>query len=104
MEPVGTPNAHSFSVRTPLYEGPLELLLDLIEKRKLLVNDISLAAVTEEYVSHVRAQTTFPVEAVANFIQIAATLILIKSKSLIPNLSLTEEEQTDINDLEERLR
>lgn len=93
-----------FSVRTPAYEGPLELLLDLIEQRKLLVNDISLAAVTDDYVQHVKSQASFPMEAVANFIQIAATLLLIKSKSLIPDLTLTEEEQEDIQDLEERLK
>jgi len=97
--------AHTgFSVKTPAYEGPLELLLDLIEQRKLLVNDISLAAVTDDYVQHVRNQSSFPMEAVANFIQIAATLLLIKSKSLIPDLTLTEEEQEDIHDLEERLK
>lgn len=93
-----------FRVSTPAYEGPLELLLDLIEQRKLLVNDISLAAVTDDYVQHVRGQASFPIEAVANFIQIAATLLLIKSKSLIPDLTLTEEEQEDIQDLEERLK
>ena len=38
-------------VKTPVYEGPLELLLELIEKRKLLINDISLAAVTDEYIA-----------------------------------------------------
>ncbi len=93
-----------FSVQTPAYQGPLELLLDLIEQRKLLVNDIALADVTDEYIQHVRSQASFPMEAVANFIQIAATLLLIKSKSLIPDLTLTEEEQEDIKDLELRLK
>ena len=102
MNPEASTNG--FSVKTPAYEGPLELLLDLIESRKLLVNDISLASVTDEYVAHIRGQATFPMEAVAHFIQIAATLILIKSKSLIPDLTLTEEEEADIHDLEERLR
>ncbi len=103
MEPEATAHA-GFSVRTAAYEGPLELLLDLIEQRKLLVNDIALADVTDEYVQHVRSQASFPMEAVANFIQIAATLLLIKSKSLIPDLTLTEEEQEDIKDLEDRLK
>ncbi|HUQ30445.1 MAG TPA: segregation/condensation protein A, partial [Candidatus Paceibacterota bacterium] len=50
-----------------------------------------------------RKQETFPVEQTANFIQIAATLLLIKSKSLIPDLTLTEEEQGDVEDLKRRL-
>jgi segregation and condensation protein A len=54
-------------------------------------------------VQHVRSQATFPVEETANFIQIAATLILIKSKSLIPDLALTEEETADVEDLKRRL-
>ncbi|MBU6323718.1 MAG: segregation/condensation protein A [Patescibacteria group bacterium] len=92
-----------FTIRTPSYQGPFELVLDLIEARKLLVNDLALAEVTDDYIRHVREQAAFPVEETANFIQIAATLLLIKSKSLIPDLSLTEEEQGDVQDLERRL-
>lgn len=92
-----------FSIKTDSYEGPFEILLDLIEARKLLVNDLALASITEDYIQHVRAQTTFPIEETANFIQIAATLLLIKSKSLIPDLILTEEESADVDDLKRRL-
>lgn len=87
----------------PAYEGPFELLLDLIEKRKVLVNEIALGQVTDEYIAHVRGQAIFPMEEAANFIAVAATLLLIKSKSLLPDLSLSEEEETDIKELEERL-
>src|ERR1035437_7732208 len=92
-----------FSIKTDSYEGPFEVVLDLIEARKMLVNDLALANITEDFIQHVRAQATFPVEETANFIQIAATLLLIKSKSLIPDLSLTEEETADIDDLKRRL-
>lgn len=92
-----------FSIKTDSYEGPFEVLLDLIEARKLLVNELTLANITEDFIQHVRAQTTFPVEETANFIQIAATLLLIKSKSLIPDLMLTEEEDADVEDLKRRL-
>lgn len=92
-----------FSIKTDSYEGPFEVLLDLIEARKLLVNNLTLANITEDFIQHVRAQETFPVEETANFIQIAATLLLIKSKSLIPDLALSEEENTDIEDLKRRL-
>ncbi|MCX6788069.1 MAG: ScpA family protein [Candidatus Kaiserbacteria bacterium] len=93
----------TFSIKTNTYEGPFEVLLDLIEARKLLVNELALANITEDFIQHVRAQATFPVEETANFIQIAATLLLIKSKSLIPDLTLTEEENADVEDLKRRL-
>ena len=92
-----------FLIKTDSYEGPLEMLLDLIEERKLLVNDLTLANITEDYIKHVRAQEAFPVEQTANFIQIAATLLLIKSKSLIPDLLLSDEENADVEDLKRRL-
>ncbi|PJA01139.1 segregation/condensation protein A, partial [Candidatus Kaiserbacteria bacterium CG_4_10_14_0_2_um_filter_50_16] len=79
METV-TPKTN-FIIQTDVYQGPFEVLLDLIEARKLLVNDLALASITEDFIAHVRAQETFPVEETANFIQIAATLLLIKSKS-----------------------
>ncbi len=92
-----------FNIKTDSYEGPFEVLLDLIEQRKLLVNELALASITEDYIQHVRAQEKFPVEETATFIQIAATLLLIKSKSLIPDLALTEEETADVEDLKHRL-
>lgn len=93
----------NFDIKTASYEGPFEVLLDLIEARKLLVNDLALASITEDYIQHVRAQETFPVEQTANFIQIAATLLLIKSKSLIPDLALSDDENADVEDLKRRL-
>lgn len=93
----------NFNIRTDAYQGPFEMLLDLIEARKLLVNDLALANITEDFIQHVRAQDAFPVEETANFIQIAATLLLIKSKSLIPDLALTDEENADVEDLKRRL-
>jgi segregation and condensation protein A len=93
----------NFNIKTDAYQGPFELVLDLIENRKLLVNDLALANITEEFIQHVRAQNEFPVEETANFIQIAATLLLIKSKSLIPDLTLSEDENADVEDLKRRL-
>jgi segregation and condensation protein A len=92
-----------FAIKTEAYEGPFEVLLDLIEARKLLVNELALAQITEDFVAHVRAQEAFPMEEAAQFIQIAATLLLIKSKSLIPDLTLSAEESEDVADLQRRL-
>ncbi|MFT5036865.1 MAG: segregation and condensation protein A [Candidatus Azotimanducaceae bacterium] len=99
-----TIEVNSFAVKTEVFEGPLDLLLDLVEKRKLLINDISLASVTDEYMSHVSQMQENSLQNTAQFVQLAATLLLIKSKSLLPVLELTEEEQDTIEDLEERLK
>jgi segregation and condensation protein A len=93
----------NFSIQTEAYQGPFELVLELIEARKLLVNDLALASITEDFIQHVRSQAEFPVEETTNFIHIAATLLLIKSKSLIPDLTLSEDENADVEDLKRRL-
>ena len=97
------PPRTNYTIRTHAYEGPFELLLDLIEKRKVSVSDISLATVTDEFIQHVRSHADFPMEDATNFIAVAATLLLIKSKSLLPELELSDEEEEGIADLERRL-
>ena len=94
----------SFTIKTQSFEGPLDLLLDLIEKKKLFISDISLAKVTDDFIEHVKMMGSVAISESAHFILIASTLLLIKSKSLLPSLILTEEEQVDIRDLETRLK
>lgn len=96
--------AINFSIKTTVFEGPLELLLDLVERRKLLINDISLSEVTEEYIKQVSLMQEMSLPNTAQFITLAATLLLVKSRSLLPVLDLTEEEEQSIEDLEERLK
>ncbi len=98
------PETRAFSIRTDVFEGPLEVLLDLIEKRKLLINDIALSAVADEYIAHVNSLEAHPLRETAQFVLVASTLLLIKSRSLLPVLVLTEEEEASIEDLEHRLR
>jgi len=93
----------NFKVKVGEVEGPLELILDLIEKRKLHISDISLTQVADEFIEHVKSFEEFPMADSADFILVASTLLLIKSKSLLPNLDLTPEEQGSIEDLENRL-
>ncbi len=93
-----------FQIKTEVFEGPLDLLLSLIEKRKLFINDIALAKVADDYISYLQNQEVFPISDSADFLVIASTLLLIKSKSLLPNLNLSEEEQQDMGDLERRLK
>ncbi len=94
----------SFTVKTQSFEGPLDLLLDLIEKRKLFINDVSLAKVTDDFIAHIKQFDNMPMAESAHFILVASTLLLIKSKSLLPDLNITDEEKEDMNDLETRLK
>jgi segregation and condensation protein A len=92
-----------YQVKTHIFEGPLDTLLSLIEKRKLFINDISLAQVANDYIAYIKSLEDFPIADSAHFILIASTLVMIKSKSLLPNLTLSEEEEHKIEDLEKRL-
>lgn len=93
-----------FKIKTEVFEGPLDLLLSLVEKRKLFISDISLAAVTDEYINHINRLPEYSMDDRSQFILIASTLLLIKAKSLLPNISLTEDEKGSIEDLELRLK
>jgi segregation and condensation protein A len=103
-------NIVKYTVKAGAFEGPLELLLSLIEEKKLFVNEISLSEVTNEYISYIKnlqngeESIGNKIHDISYFVVIAATLILIKSKSLLPNLELTDEEEGKIEDLEMRLR
>ncbi|MDD4989460.1 MAG: segregation/condensation protein A, partial [Candidatus Pacebacteria bacterium] len=93
-----------YKIKTEVFEGPLDLLLSLIEKRKLLINEISLAQITDDYIAYIKNTGNQTMGESANFILIASTLLLIKSRSLLPNLSLSEEEEQSIDELEHRLK
>lgn len=95
---------NSYIVKTTGFEGPFGLLLSLIESRKLFVNEISLSQVTEDYIAYINKLDTLSHAEIANFVVVAATLILIKSKSLLPNMNLTSEEEGEIVNLEDRLK
>ena len=93
----------NYHLKTEQFEGPLDLLLSLIEKRKLFIGDFALAKVADEYIAHIRKFENFPMNDVANFLLVASTLVLIKSKSILPELNLSDEEESDIDDLKRRL-
>ena len=93
----------SYQIKTEQFEGPLDLLLSLIEKRKLFIGDFALSKVADDYIEHIRRFEAFPMNDVANFLLVASTLVLIKSKAILPELNLTHEEETDIDDLKRRL-
>ena len=96
----------AYTVKHDRFEGPLALLLELIEKRELSVNEISLAKVTDDFISHLREIQTkgeADREALAEFLVVAAQLLLIKSRSLLPQFQVSAGEEASIHELEERL-
>ena len=97
-------NDNQFKIKTEVFEGPLDLLLSLIEKRKLLINDVSLAKVTDDFISYLQSREVYSIKDSSEFLVIASTLLLIKSKSLLPSLTLSEDEKTDMRDLELKLK
>lgn len=88
-------------VKVEKFEGPLSLLLELIEKEKLDITEISLSKVTDQYLQRVSSLDPKLFD-VAEFMVIAAKLLYLKSKALLPSLE-TEEEEQEIEDLKERL-
>jgi segregation and condensation protein A len=71
-------------ISLPLYEGPLDLLLDMIRKQKIDIYDIPIAKVTEQYLSYLRLMQDLNVDLASEFLVIAAQLIYIKSRMLLP--------------------
>ncbi len=97
----------SFITKATTFEGPLDLLLSLIESKKLFINEISLSSIAEEYTSYVtemKERQSKDFYELTGYLVILATLLLIKSRSLLPNFDITKEDKVTIDDLEERLK
>ncbi|MBU4217192.1 segregation/condensation protein A [Candidatus Parcubacteria bacterium] len=86
------------------FEGPLDLLLKLIEKEEMDITKISLAAIADQYVEFVKKSTQISPGDVADFLFIAARLLYIKSRALLPFLQQDEEEEEDLEEFEKQLK
>jgi segregation and condensation protein A len=95
--------SESFHIDTVRFRGPLESLLDLIEERKLSISEISLSEVADAYLSHIEKLEALPLGETSQFILVASTLLLIKSRTLLPGLQLSEDERETVLELERRL-
>lgn len=93
-----------FSVLTSIYQGPFELLLALVERKKLHIHDIRLSEVAEDFIQYISQHTSIPLDEIGEFSVTAATLLLIKSRALLPNLEVTNEEIQSMTELEMRLK
>lgn len=76
-----------FELKLPVFEGPLDLLLHLIEKEELDITAVSLVQVTDQYLTHLHAREGINLDALADFIAIGAKLIFLKSRALLPRTS-----------------
>lgn len=95
----------SYNVAIPVYEGPLALLLDLIERAELDITAVSLAQVTDQYLTYVRALEHVTPDEISSFLVIASKLIQIKSEALLPRPPVREVGEADpAEDLARQLR
>lgn len=92
-----------FTLETEIYHGPLEALLDMIEARKMSITDVSLSEVCDSYLAYVEKLPSLPLGETAQFILVASTLLLIKSRTLLPEMEMTEDERESVDELERRL-
>lgn len=93
----------SYQLRLPSFEGPLDVLLTLIEREQLAISDLSLMAVTEGFLQHIDTMEDPPPALLAEFLGVAARLLLLKSRALLPKPE-AEEAEDDVDDLAEQLR
>jgi segregation and condensation protein A len=92
-----------YIVKTKLFEGPLAVMYEMIEKRSLSVSQLSLLEITNDFIDYVKTLSDDDKAEIANFINTASILILLKSKSLLPE-GLFEEEDRSVDLLENQLK
>ncbi len=90
----------ALSIKLENFEGPLDLLLHLIDKNKVNIYDIPIVDITSQYLDHIRMMEKNKMEVMSEFIEMAAILISIKAKMLLPKY---EEEEDDEDDPREAL-
>jgi segregation and condensation protein A len=90
-------------VQVEQFDGPLDLLLQLIEQQKMDITTISIAAVTDQFLKHIKNLSSIDPTILADYLSVAAKLLVIKSKSILPTLQFEKEEEDIATDLEAKL-
>ena len=88
----------AYQVQLPVFEGPMDLLLHLIEEQELDITKVSLAQVTQQYLDYISRAESIDADHLADFLVVAAKLIYIKSTVLLPQVALPGEEEEDVGD------
>ncbi|MEK7549313.1 MAG: segregation/condensation protein A [Patescibacteria group bacterium] len=92
-----------YELKLQQFSGPIEKLFELIEEKKMEITDLNLAEITADFLRYLQSLNQSNPRLIADFVVVAAKLLIIKSKALLPTLELTGEEEADINDLKGRL-
>lgn len=92
-----------FEIKLPQFEGPFDLLLFFIERDELEIHDIPIARITDDFLGYIHQMATLNIELASEFIYVAATLMRIKAKMLLPRYENTEGE-SEIDQKEELVR
>ncbi len=93
-----------YTFKTEKFEGPLDILLKLIEDKKLEITEISLAQIADQFLEYLKNCQSISPAVLADFLVIASRLILIKSRALLPTLEITDDEEENIEDLKKQLQ
>ena len=93
--------ASPYKIQIPMYEGPLDLLLDLIKQQKMSIHDIQISQITSQYLDYLHKLEQLNVDVSSEFIYMAASLIYIKSKMLLPPDPLASPEEQSADPREE---
>ena len=89
-----------YKISVDKFQGPLDLLLQLIEQEKLEITEISLSQVTDSYLEYLETLTDYDPEELSDFLVIAARLLLLKSRAILPEV----EDEEPVDDLEKQLK
>ena len=94
---------NSLEIKIPLFEGPLDLLLHLIRKKEVPIEEVRLSELTSSYLEYLENLQSINLDLAGEFLEIAAMMILIKSRNLLPK-PISEENELEEEDPEEILR
>lgn len=94
---------NEYTIRLEKFEGPLDLLLHLIEKNQLDIYDIPITLVTEQYLNYIQTMQEFSIDVASEFLVMAATLLQIKSRLLLPRPPLPEVDEGELVDPRQQL-
>jgi segregation and condensation protein A len=90
-------------IKIDKFQGPLSLLLQIIEKEEMDIISVDLSKIADEYLEYIKRSPDILAESMADFLLMAAKLLYIKSRALLPYL-LSEEDQEEIDDLKEKIK
>ena len=92
-----------YEINIETYQGPLDVLLGLISKQKVQIEDVSISQITDQYIEYIAEMERMDMEVTSEFIVMASILLFIKSKSMLPKQTTDEDEVDPEEELKRRL-